>query len=529
MMRRHQSKRTPLWLLWVGMAILSVYACTREDFFSDGLKKPSEKNELTLEEAQKWYNTSQPPIFELGMGKEGSADVAGKSGIGRNDARRNSPVLGKPNWDRAKNGRRGRYAIVEMPIKTKGQMLLMDNDTRKRMDRSHDAKSIGNSARLVIQKDLETGEMRTFIAVAVGTYDYLKRSKRIHKNSYLKREKDFEGDVLFYHLDGSLINGWRYRNGAIVSRISPASGMRVFRQAARVSSDQDTNSLQQMSSGGNEVCDYVQVWVLVLNCGTTVYTEWDDEFGEVMVLDYDCTFEEQEQWVETCQWVPGDPDPNPGNPDPGNPDPYDPGYVNPNPPTNPGSGGNTSPQYKIGDKAPASTPWRDKLKSAADFEEHLTRSPDQMYLEDENGIKILDENGQLIPNPEMQNCHGYAFGPNPDPTSFNPPWTKDVFYPDLSNYNAIGPSGTIQVGDRVCYYGWTSATESWKTAILHSGIVTEVDANGYATKVISKMGAPFDPIEHHPRDVPASYGNTSPTQTFSGGTVKYNRIYYRQK
>ncbi|MBE8721907.1 hypothetical protein [Sphingobacterium pedocola] len=135
----------------------------------------------------------------------------------------------------------------------------------------------------------------------------------------------------------------------------------------------------------------------------------------------------------------------------------------------------------------------------------------------------------VSPFPEMQNCHGYAFGPNPDPNSYNPPWTKDIFYPDLSDYNAIGPSGTIQVGDRICYYGWTSPTQDWRTAIQHSAIVTEVDANGFATKVMGKMGAAYEPIEHHPRDIPESYGNMSPTQTFSNGAVKYNRIYYRHK
>lgn len=531
-MKTHQSKRRPLWLLWVGMAMMLVYACTRKDFLSEGLEEMAQREELSIEEAQQWYRTSQSPVFELDIGKK---DVLALKAGSNDGAGRHSPVLGKPNWDRAKKGRQGRYAIVEMPIKTKGRMLLLDGDTRSRMDRSQDTKSISNSARLVIQKDLETGDMRTFITVFVGTYDYLKRSSRIHKNGYFKREKDFDGDVLFYQLDGSLINGWRYRNGSIVSRITPVSDTDVLERTARKSSPEVAGSVKWKSSGAYQECDYVQTWVWILVCGTTVYTEWDEEFGDVMVLDYDCTIEEEEQWVEVCQWVPGDPGPdpdpgNPGNPDPGNPgNPTNPGYVDPNLPTNPGGGGPSSPAYKIGDQAPASTPWRDKLTSTDAFAEHLTPSPEGLYLVDENGNDIRDENGERIPNVNVENCHGYAFGPNTDPNSYDPRWPNDVYYPDLSNYDAIGPSGTIQVGDRVCYYGWLSSTQDWTEAILHSAIVTEVDANGFVTKVMGKMGAFYEPLEHHPRDIPELYGNMSPTQTFLDGSIKYNRIYYRQK
>jgi hypothetical protein len=40
--------------------------------------------------------------------------------------------------------------------------------------------------------------------------------------------------------------------------------------------------------------------------------------------------------------------------------------------------------------------------------------------------------------------------------------------------------------------------------------VTEVDSDGYATKMSSKMGD-YDVMEHHPRDIPESYGTSAPT------------------
>lgn len=62
--------------------------------------------------------------------------------------------------------------------------------------------------------------------------------------------------------------------------------------------------------------------------------------------------------------------------------------------------------------------------------------------------------------------------------------------------------------------------------LLHSGKVVGVDANGYANEISSKMGT-YEIITHHPRDVPTSYGSTSPTYNYNGTTYK-SREYYRK-
>ena len=61
---------------------------------------------------------------------------------------------------------------------------------------------------------------------------------------------------------------------------------------------------------------------------------------------------------------------------------------------------------------------------------------------------------------------------------------------------------------------------------LHSGIVTAVDGQGYATEISSKMGE-FEIITHHPRDIPEEYGGTDPTYEHDG--IAYpSRVYYRK-
>lgn len=521
MKEKNKNSRRHIWLLMFSLSLLAMYACSRMDVFSE-MEKQRKLAKFSVAEAQSWYQVKENPVFEFKIGANDtmSGNQAGrtKSGI-----RQKRGILGKPNWERARESNQGHYAIVEMPVKTNGRLLFMDNETRQWRKNNRGKKGVENSVRLVIQKDLETGKVRSFITVFVGTLGYLQGSNRMQKNGYFKREKDFEGDVKFYNLDGSLINGWRYRGGKIVARITPTQ-------------TPNNNVLTLMSEQEEECHDELQ-WVEPTGeCERDNYVEWDEELGQdVPTIDMNCDTEGDWEWVLVCKDVdvedPVDPqDPNEGG-EPNEPHiPTDPGYVDPDPPTyppNPGTG--QTQTYKVGDKAPASTPWRDKLKTIDDFGKYLKEEMGR-YMRNANGEIIYGSDGEKIPNLDYNNCHYYAFGGNSESGAYDPPWTKDVAYPDLSDYNAIGPNGTIQVGDRVCYYIWQTADQDWRTAIQHSAIVTEVDAQGFATKVQGKMGSNYEDIlEHHPRDIPESYGSMYPTTNFGNGVIKYNRIYYRHK
>lgn len=113
------------------------------------------------------------------------------------------------------------------------------------------------------------------------------------------------------------------------------------------------------------------------------------------------------------------------------------------------------------------------------------------------------------------NCHSYAFhnrqGDPSDPRNDSrKPFVDN--YPDDDIEERI-KNGTLkmldfnednQVGDIVVYY-WLSITFpggniNIDVVPVHSGIVSEVDEEGFATRVISKMGE--DPTySHHPRDL----------------------------
>lgn len=130
-----------------------------------------------------------------------------------------------------------------------------------------------------------------------------------------------------------------------------------------------------------------------------------------------------------------------------------------------------------------------------------------------------------MPNPDAFNCHYHTFSVA-DPSAIVatlaldgiPKWVTQV---NLVNWSYI--KSNIKVGDIIMYYGVSGSSHGW----THSGIVTKVDAQGYATEISSKMGE-YEIITHHPRDVPTQYGTTETTYVY-GGISYPSRAYYRKK
>lgn len=168
--------------------------------------------------------------------------------------------------------------------------------------------------------------------------------------------------------------------------------------------------------------------------------------------------------------------------------------------------------YTPKDREPATYYWRPKLTST-DFSNYLTETT-PMDIEVSPGV--------FAKNANAFNCHYHAFGGEYASATLDgyPKWVLNI---KLEGKKWKEVTGNVQVGDRVMYFADNNGILSW----THSAVVTEVDANGYATKVSSKMGT-FQIIEHHPRDIPSSYGSMSPTFILGGKTV-LSRVYWRKK
>lgn len=241
------------WLLTLLVLFcLLVYSCLQDDWGADTLSKDrvilGSNKELTSSEAERWYNATNPSM----------ATVRALSST--------NEIQTKPKWSAAIESRRGNFEVVETPLMMKGAAMLLDAETKMKIDLEKNPERIRNLARMVVIKNLKTGEVCNFIMIFVGTYDYLMTSKTLLKNSYLHREPDFEGSVYYYNSEQGLVNGWRYKAGKVIAAISP-------------SIESDYNIATRAGRPGVP-CSFEVGWVDEWDCWNEPYQ--DREFGTWM-------------------------------------------------------------------------------------------------------------------------------------------------------------------------------------------------------------------------------------------------------
>lgn len=185
---------------------LMLYSCLQDETDLDsqettGKVIKGKNRELSIDVARSWYEAHQTPV------------VTTRSVVTHFE------LMTKLHWKKGYENRKGKFEVVEVPLLTRGGAVLMDSETMEKYKETERGK-IRNISRMVIIKNLETGEIINFVMHIVGTYDYLMKAKHFEDNSYLYRAPDLSGSVYFYEPEGSLVNGWQYKDGKIVATIS---------------------------------------------------------------------------------------------------------------------------------------------------------------------------------------------------------------------------------------------------------------------------------------------------------------------
>ena len=205
-MRKERIKQNVCYLTGFLFLCLILYSCLQDesDWGSDTADKVvlGKNRELTVDVAQSWYEANQAPVVT-------TRSVA-----------TNVELMTKLHWKKAFECSRGRFEVVEIPLLAKGGAVLMDHETMEKSSSEEVRGKIRNISRMVIIKNLETGETINFVMHIVGTFDYLMTAKHFENNSYLNRDPHLSGSVYFYKPEGGFVNGWSYKDGKIVAKIS---------------------------------------------------------------------------------------------------------------------------------------------------------------------------------------------------------------------------------------------------------------------------------------------------------------------
>lgn len=266
---------------WHILAYISVlgllFACADHMLQEGGnpaARRSKHKNEeLTISAARQWYESNYAPVVTT-----------------RANASDPSERLMRPLWDKAKESNRRRYEVVEIPIQTKGHHIIVDAETAMRWKPGDKADFIRNTARFVVLYDKKTKKIQSFVMIFVGSYDYLRKTHSMGRNSYLYREPDFDGSVLFYSLNGTFSNGWKYSEGKIIATISP-------KPAEELEEESSVNTRVLVPECYEDCYTYYDEW-----CYEEGFVEEDPEYGLGFGVVAGCIPVSYQDCKDVCYW-----------------------------------------------------------------------------------------------------------------------------------------------------------------------------------------------------------------------------------
>lgn len=269
--------------VFIGLVAINFVACHPET----EMQTENDVSRMTYEEeiavAREFYESLRPLKTRATM----EFDEKTERGIIANM----EPLWGK-NYSYRRKTKKTR--TVEAVMTGTKYSTFMLSEVREKYKATKDARYKQSMTRLVVETDIETGKVQAFTMTIVPSLRYLEQTNfKPFFNTYVKRDKHFDGWILFHEIDGRFANGWQYSDGKITHTISKAD-----------ISVEDYNLLKAQTRGAYQICEMVDDWALIEECMEWhTVTEYQHSIEEG-----DCTiYWEYQGLKEVCRWVSDDP------------------------------------------------------------------------------------------------------------------------------------------------------------------------------------------------------------------------------
>jgi len=130
--------------------------------------------------------------------------------------------LMKAEWSHAFATKYDNLEVVETNVISQGRLIFLDDSCNEKFKETNDPKYRQCYTRMVFRTDKSTGETVGFLMTVVPDLDRLEKSKfkPFMDVTYLFRSHQFGGMILFHEMDGRFSNGWTYKKGKIVAKIT---------------------------------------------------------------------------------------------------------------------------------------------------------------------------------------------------------------------------------------------------------------------------------------------------------------------
>lgn len=192
------------------------YACTSEH---DSVEEKKPIEPLTVESASLLYQKYIGNTASLKNGEDNTLSMIPDWESGQ--------LFNYPGWD-----------VVESPLGFEGNTrfaMMTDKVSEHVEQQGDDISQSGQQLRLVVMQNSENGKAYTFIMQIIPDLDYLQKGhEKVADNRFMERESGLDGFVMFYMVDGTFLNGWRYKEGRITGEVPQEEGDDIPRTKALV-------------------------------------------------------------------------------------------------------------------------------------------------------------------------------------------------------------------------------------------------------------------------------------------------------
>lgn len=158
---------------------------------------------LSVDEAQQWFERQTDSTITLKSTRIGK------------------PMKLKSDWQHAHGTQNDTLGVVNVDILSMGRFGFLDADGKRAMESSGNEKYLNSLSRLIVRKNSRSGHIESFVMTMIASPEYLETHNfDLTNNTYLNRQRDFTGLVLYHSVSGEFVNGWNFAQGKVVGKCS---------------------------------------------------------------------------------------------------------------------------------------------------------------------------------------------------------------------------------------------------------------------------------------------------------------------
>jgi hypothetical protein len=126
----------------------------------------------------------------------------------------------EPSWKYRLETRTDNFYTLEVDLTDRIALDFVTDENAAEYKSTGDFRYKHSVTRLIIQSNEETGDKIGFLMTIIPSPSYTKQFyRRMNRNTYLNRDPNFDGLVVYHNLDGTFSNGWKYVKGEIVTSL----------------------------------------------------------------------------------------------------------------------------------------------------------------------------------------------------------------------------------------------------------------------------------------------------------------------